>query len=91
MPDVVEVTVISQKGGCGFGHKVGDKIVFDGRSVKGDICYRALNTLFPKIFLMSYGVEFPPPHWNEEDGNVMYNGCPNPGKQVSFKIRRVRE
>ncbi len=34
MPNTVEVTVRSTKGKCYFGHKVGDKIIFDGRSVK---------------------------------------------------------
>jgi len=55
MPYVIEVTVKSQKGKCALGHKVGDKIVFDGRSVKGDICYSALMTLLPKIYAMRYG------------------------------------
>jgi uncharacterized repeat protein (TIGR04076 family) len=35
---VVEVTVKSQKEKCTFGHRVSDKIVFDGKSVKGEIC-----------------------------------------------------
>jgi len=88
MPDVVEVTVISQKGSCGFGHKVGDKIVFDGRSVKGDICYSALMTLLPKIIGMSYGMKF---HWSKEDGDVMYNACPDPYNPIVFKIQRIRK
>ncbi|MGB9740899.1 MAG: hypothetical protein ACP5IM_05800 [Candidatus Bathyarchaeia archaeon] len=37
----IEVKVVSQNGKCAFGHKVGDKIVFDGKSVRGDICCSA--------------------------------------------------
>ena len=55
----VEVTVKSQKGKCAFGHKKGDKIVFDGKSVKGNICYSALMVLLPKIYALRYGIEFP--------------------------------
>jgi uncharacterized repeat protein (TIGR04076 family) len=56
---IVEVVVMSQKGKCAFGHEVGDKIVFDGRSVKGDICYSALTALLPKVFAMRYDASFP--------------------------------
>ena len=41
----VEVTVKSLKGTCHFGHRVGDKIVFNERTVKGPICYSALTTI----------------------------------------------
>nr|MDO8045956.1 hypothetical protein [Candidatus Baldrarchaeota archaeon] len=47
-------------------HKVGDKIIFDGKSIKGNICYSALMTLLPKIYAMRYGAEFP---WAEESEN----------------------
>jgi len=50
----VEVTVKGQRGKCFFGHKVGDKILFDGRSVKGDVCYSALMVLLPKVYAMRY-------------------------------------
>jgi uncharacterized repeat protein (TIGR04076 family) len=55
---IVEVTVKSQSGKCGFGHKVGDRTVFDG-SIKGDICYSALTVLLPKVFAMRYDASFP--------------------------------
>jgi uncharacterized repeat protein (TIGR04076 family) len=84
---VVEVTVKSQKGKCAFGHKVGDKIVFDGISVKGDICYSALMVLLPKVYAMRYGVEFP---W-AKDKDVILNACPDPENPVVFEVRRVRQ
>lgn len=84
---VVEVTVKSQKGNCAFGHKVGDKILFDGKSIKGDICYSALMVLLPKVYAMRYGVEFP---W-AKDKDVIYNACPDPENPVVFEIRRIRK
>ncbi len=87
MSSVIEVTVKSQKGKCAFGHKVGDKIVFDGKSVKGDICYSALMVLLPKVYAMRYGSEFP---W-AEDKDVIFNACPDAENPVVFKIRRIRE
>ena len=87
MPYVIEVTVKSQKGKCALGHKVGDKIVFDGRSVSGDICYSALMVLLPKIYAMRYGVEFP---WSE-DGDTIFNACPDSENPVVFEIRRIRK
>jgi len=85
--DIIEVTVKSQKGKCNFGHKVGDKITFDGKSVKGDICYSALTVLLPKVFAMRYDVEFP---W-AEDKDVIFNACPDAENPVVFEIRRIRK
>ena len=45
----IEVTVKDGKGKCAFAHKVGDKITFDGRTVKGDMCYSALTVYFQVI------------------------------------------
>jgi uncharacterized repeat protein (TIGR04076 family) len=83
----IEVKVVSQKGNCAFGHKVGDKIIFNGKSVKGDICYSALMVLLPKVYAMRYGVEFP---WSK-DNNVIFNACPDAENPVVFEIRRIRK
>ena len=84
---IIEVTVKSQKGKCEHGHKVGDKIIFDGKSVKGEICYGALTTLLPSIWAMGYGIEFP---W-AEDKDVITMACPDDKNPVVFEIRRKRE
>ncbi|MDH5483257.1 MAG: TIGR04076 family protein [Candidatus Bathyarchaeota archaeon] len=83
----VEVTVKSQKGKCAFGHKVGDKIIFDGKSVKGNVCYSALMVILPKVYAMRYGVELP---W-AEDKNVIHNACPDAENPVVFEIRRIKK
>lgn len=84
---VVEAVVKSQKGKCSFGHKVGDKIVFDGKTVKGDICYSALMVLLPKVYAMRFGAVFP---W-VEDKDVIFNACPDGENPVVFEIRRVKK
>lgn len=84
---VVEVTVKSQKGKCEFGHKVGDKIIFDGKSVRGNICYSALMVLLPKVYAMRYAVKFP---WTENK-DVICNVCPDPENPVVFEIRRLKK
>ena len=66
-----------------FGHKVGDKIIFDGKSIKGDICYSALMVL--KVYAMRYGAEFP---WAKD---VIFNACPDHENPVVFEIRRIIE
>jgi len=83
----IEVIVKSQKGKCAFGHKVGDKIIFDGKSVKGNICYSALMVLLPKIYAMVYGAEFP---W-AENKDMIFNACPDAENPVVFEIRRIKQ
>lgn len=84
---VAEVTVKSQDGTCHFGHKVGDKIVFNGRTIKGRICYSALTTLLPRIYAIRFNAEFP---W-EKDQNAVYGVCPDHENHVVFEIRRIKK
>jgi uncharacterized repeat protein (TIGR04076 family) len=83
----VEVTVKSQKGKCNFGHRVGDKVVFNGRTIQGDICYSALMVLLPKVYAMRFGADFP---W-AEDKDVIFNACPDAENPVVFEIRRLKK
>lgn len=87
MPYDIEVKVKSVKGDCFFGHKVGDIIYFDGKTIKGNICYSALMTLLPKIYSMRYGAEF---CW-AENRDVISNACPDPDNPAVFQIRRIRK
>jgi len=84
---VVEVTVQSQKGECAFGHRVGDKIVFDGKSVRGNICYSALMVVLPKVYAMRHDANFP---W-AENNDVIINVCPDGENPVAFEIRRIKK
>ena len=85
VPYKVVCKVIKQEGRCAFGHKVGDEIVFDGRTVRGEICLHALYSLMPKVFAMRYGAQFP---WLE-DANVSTHACPDAWNPLVFEVRRV--
>ena len=81
----IEVTVISTRGNCTFGHKIGDKIYFDGRTIKGDICYDALLSLSCRLYAMRYGVNY---SW-AENKNVITAACPDSKNPVVFQIKRI--
>jgi len=87
MPFDVEVTVIEVKKKCAFGYKVGDKIVFNGKKIKGNVCFSALMTMLPKVYAMRYGAEFP---W-AKNRDAIHNACPDPENPVVFEIKRIRK
>lgn len=91
MPSAVEVTVVSQKGKCAFGHKVGDKIVFDGRSVKGDVCYGALLGILPRVYALRFGAEFPFAKMSSGDSEALCSACVDADNPVVFKIHRIKK
>ena len=83
----ITATVRSVKGHCDFGHRVGEKVVFDGETVQGRVCLHALYSFLPKVFAMRFGAEFP---WLE-DKDVATHACPDAFNPVVFEIRRVEE
>lgn len=83
---VIEATVKSIKGECMFGHKVGDKIVFDGSEVKGKICYAALIYIMPIVYAFAWGAEFP---W-DKDKDVTSVPCLDAENSVVFELKRDR-
>jgi uncharacterized repeat protein (TIGR04076 family) len=87
MPFDIEVTVTEVKRKCAFGYKVGDKIVFNGKHIKGDTCYSVLMAMFPKIYAMRYDAEFP---WAKNKDSI-HNACPDPENPVVFEIKRIRK
>ncbi len=80
-------TVQLVKGHCGFGHQVGDQVVFDGETVQGRVCLSALYSFLPKVFAMRYGADFP---WLE-DKDVATHACPDAFNPVVFEIKRIKE
>ena len=81
-----EVTVKSVSGDCIFGHKVGDKIFFDGRTIKGDICYEVLSTILDRMNAMRFGVDYP---FAKDNHNVINIACMDPYNPVVFEIKRI--
>lgn len=76
--------VISQKGRCEAGHKVGDEFVI-GQTAPDGICSWALNTLFPCAEVLQFGGSFP---W-EQDPDKARVACPDPDNPLVFELRRV--
>jgi len=82
----VSIKVISQKGSCEAGHKVGDQWLV-GEKTPGGICLFAFSSLFPFITPLMYGGAFP---W-EKDPDKTTVACPDPDNPVVFELRRVRD
>jgi len=83
MKDVI-AKVVSQKGTCAAGHKVGDEFII-GEMTPSGVCTWAFYTLFPFAEVLQFGGSFP---W-EEDANKTTVACPDPGNPVVFELRRV--
>ena len=83
---MVKARVVSQKGTCAAGHKVGDEFVVGGNTPSG-VCPWAFYTLFPFITVLQYGGAFP---WQTEADSTTV-ACPDPDNPVVFKLSRVRE
>jgi len=87
MANVVTAKVISQKGSCGLGHKVGDEIIFTEDGVEGKICIHALYAFLPKVFAMMFDSQFP---WLD-DPDVSTSACPDAYNPVIFEISREKK
>jgi uncharacterized repeat protein (TIGR04076 family) len=76
--------VISQKGVCEAGHRVGDEFVISQASPDG-MCSWAFHTLFPFAEVLQFGGSFP---WEKDPGKARV-ACPDPDNPVVFELRRV--
>jgi uncharacterized repeat protein (TIGR04076 family) len=74
----VSVRVISQKGKCEAGHKVGDEFII-GDKLPAGMCSWAFYALFPFVAALESGGSFP---W-EADKDKTTVACPDPGNQVA--------
>ena len=74
----VRIKVISQKGRCSVGHKVGDEWLTNGKTPEG-ICLNVRTLMF--------GGQFP---W-ETDKDTTTVCCPDAVNPVVFEIRRIRK
>jgi uncharacterized repeat protein (TIGR04076 family) len=76
--------VISQKGNCAAGHKVGDEFLIGDKTPPG-MCAWSYYTLFPFATVMQYGGSFP---WEERPDRTTTVACPDPDNPVVFELRR---
>ena len=84
-PKVI-ATVMSQKGTCVAGHKVGNEFVM-GQSTPFNMCSWAFYTLFPFAEVLEFGGSLP---WEKDPDKAMV-ACPDPDNPVVFELRRLRE
>lgn len=84
---LVAAKVISVKGTCGQGHKVGDVVKFTESGVEGKICIHALYSMLPAVFAMLYDARFP---WLE-DPDKKTHPCTDAANPVVFELTRHRE
>ena len=82
MPDLIAV-VVSQKGTCAAGHRVGDKFTIGQKTPPG-LCSWAFSALFPFAEVLEFGGSFP---W-EKDKNRATVACPDPENPVVFELQR---
>lgn len=85
----IAIKVISQKGTCDAGHKVGDEQVIKGEEYKTPqgICLFALSSLDALAKGLMFGASFP---W-ETDPDVSTVACPDANNPVVFELRRLRK
>jgi uncharacterized repeat protein (TIGR04076 family) len=84
MEYTIVARVISQKGTCAAGHRVGDEFVLDEKTPPG-LCSWAFHSLFPFAEVLKYGGFFP---W-EKDPVKTTVACVDPDNPVVFELRRV--
>ena len=82
----VSIKVISQKGHCEAGHKVGDQWLVGEKTPQG-MCLFAFAALFPLITPLMYGSAYP---W-EKDPDMTTAACPDGQNPVLFELRRVKD
>jgi uncharacterized repeat protein (TIGR04076 family) len=83
--DGVIAKVVSQKGTCEAGHRVGDEFAI-GQHTPPGMCAWAFYTLFPFASVLHFDGTFP---W-ESDPDRATVACPDPANPVVFELRRER-
>ena len=82
----VKAKVISQKGTCVYGHKVGDEWVISRTTPEG-ICLGAFHSFFPDLRTLMFGGVLP---WSD-DPDAVAVACPDAKNPLVFELRRIRE
>ena len=79
----VRIKVVSQKGRCSTGHRMGDEWLAAGKTPEG-ICLKAFAMLLPNIRTLMFGGSFP---W-ETDKDTATFACPDAANPVVFELTR---
>ena len=78
--------VVSQRGQCEAGHRVGDEFVM-GQTTPCGMCSWAFHVLFPASQVLEFDGAFP---W-EPDRDAARVACPDADNPVVFELRRTRD
>jgi uncharacterized repeat protein (TIGR04076 family) len=81
----VSATVISQKGTCEAGCKLGDKFIIADKTPSG-MCSWAFYTIFPFASALQVGGSFP---WEKDEDKAVV-ACPDPTNPVVFELKRLK-
>ena len=84
----VAIKVMTQKGTCTAGHKVGDEWVIRGKDNKAPegICLPALTALYPFVRPLMFGASF---SWANTPDSAQV-ACPDADNPVVFELRRLQ-
>ena len=81
----VSIKVISQKGYCAMGHKVGDEWIIKGYVTPGGMCMGAFGAIFPVVGVMAFNGKYP---WSKDPDRERVV-CPDAENPVVFEVRRL--
>jgi len=79
----VVARVVSQRGTCDAGHKVGDEFVIGNKAPAG-MCSWAFYSLFPFAAVLQFGGAFP---WEDVPDKTTV-ACPDPANPVVFELKK---
>ena len=83
----ITVRVKEIRGNCDVS-RVGDVLeITPGPKMTGKIGPTAFNAIYPYIFAIRFGAEFP---WAEKNKNKVTVVCPDPEGLVIYEIKRVK-
>ena len=82
----VKARVISQKGTCNAGHKVGDEFLIRDTLPAG-MCSWAFYSLFPFVSALQSGGTFP---W-EKDADKTTVACPDAENPLVFELTKIKK
>lgn len=83
----IRITIVSQKGKCTQGYKVGDSWLLDELKTPNGMCENAYHSLFQYIRAFRFGATHP---WDKEKG-IMSIACPDPARRLVYELRVVEE
>ena len=86
-PKKMIIEVVSAKGKCSFGYKIGDKWETQGLKCIPGFCGAAFHTAFPALFALNFGAKF---FFIDNPDSIDTVTCPD-GGNIIFKVTRVEE